>query len=247
MTNILGTLADSAGAGLAGSLTARLVYNITDDSTIPDSIYLPVEVAFDITAGEVDIDLPESESYNVPYQFKFTIDGEDVPIIDFFAIVPNVGTVEFASLVPTGINNANLDTSALRVAKLIASDAELIVRIRPAQLFNVQAEGITTSTKWFINKPFTSGVLIRGLRILGLSGYADWTFRAGIINSSGIDVQLTVGSTPLDSEVNDRLFKHQVYTSSQPDTILGMYIEAVPAVDADALTASLTLEYTETA
>jgi len=247
MTDIVGTLRDSEGTGLDGELTARLVYNITDDSTIPDSVYLPVEVSFTIEDGVVDIELPQSETYNVPYQFNFTVDGDDVPILSFFAIVPNVGTTEFASLVPTGINNANLDTSALRVAKLIANDAELIVKVRPAQLFNVQAAGISTTTKWFINKPFSSGVLVRGLRILGLSGYEDWTFRVGIVNSTGVDVQLTVGSTPLDSELNGRLFKHQVYTSSQPDSILGMYIEAVPAIDADDLFASITLEYTETA
>jgi hypothetical protein len=247
LTKILGTLRNSAGTGLNGTLTARLVYNVTDDSTTPDSIYLPVEVSFAITAGVVNIGVPESETYNVPYQFTFTITVEDAPILSFFAIVPNVGTVEFASLVPTGINNANLDTSALRVAKLITNNAELVVRIRPAQLFNIQAAGVSATTKWFINKPFASGVLIRGLRILGVSGYDDWTFRVGIVNNLGVDNQLTVVSTPTNSVLSGRLFKHQVYTSSQPDTILGLYIEAAPAAGADALFASLTLEYTETA
>lgn len=246
MANILGTLTDSAGTGLSGTLTANLLYNLTDDTTDPDSIHLPSPVEFAITGGAVDITLPESETFNIPYQFTFTITGEDAPVLDFNAVVPNVGTVQFSSLVPTGISNANLDTGALRVAKLIATDANLITLVRASQVFNVQLVGLETSAKYYIFKPGNTGILVKSLDIVSTSGFANWEFSVGIIDISGVDIGLPVASTPVDTNVNNRLFRQQVYNSSQPSDILGLYIQASSGLNSQPIVASLSLEYTQT-
>ncbi|MGV0103961.1 Phage tail fiber repeat family protein [Nostoc sp. DSM 114160] len=130
MTQILGTLKDSAGNGITGKLIVVLAGSLIDDSTNPDTIYLPQSYTFTITAGALDIILPQSETSRITYNFQFfktNTDGSliEPALINFNALVPNVSPVQFASLVPTGITNDVLDTGALRTARLIASTPAL--------------------------------------------------------------------------------------------------------------------------
>lgn len=134
MTQIVGTLKDSAGNGITGKLIVVLAGSLIDDTTSPDTIYLPQAYTFAITAGVVNITLPQSETSRITYNFQFfktTTDGSliEPALINFNAIVPNVSPVEFATLFPTGLVNDVLDTGALRVARLIASTPALAQNI----------------------------------------------------------------------------------------------------------------------
>ncbi|MCW5317945.1 hypothetical protein GTQ43_30505 [Nostoc sp. KVJ3] len=130
MTQILGTLKDSAGNGITGKLIVVLAGTLIDDATNPDTIYLPQSYTFTITAGALDITLPQSETSRITYNFQFfkiATDGSliEPALINFNALVPNVSPVQFASLAPTGITNDVLDTGALRVARLISTTPAL--------------------------------------------------------------------------------------------------------------------------
>ncbi|MFN6486304.1 MULTISPECIES: hypothetical protein [unclassified Nostoc] len=130
MTQIVGTLKDSAGNGITGKLIVVLAGTLIDEATSPDTIYLPQSYTFSITAGAVDITLPQSETSRITYNFQFfktATDGSliEPALINFNALVPNVSPVQFASLVPTGLVNDVLDTGALRVARLISSTPAL--------------------------------------------------------------------------------------------------------------------------
>lgn len=134
MTQIVGTLKDSGGNPLSGKLIVTLTGTMIETSTTPDSIHLVEPREFTITNGVVDIELQESETKKITYTFQFyKLDAEseliEPPLLRFNAIVPNVASVEFASLVPTGIVNDALDTGAIRVANVIANNPNLAQNI----------------------------------------------------------------------------------------------------------------------
>jgi hypothetical protein len=137
MTNIVGTI----GFTFTGRLGIRLNGVVVDDSTTPDTVFLPnIEQFFAITAGVItSASFPETDTKNVSAHFSvYTLDDEDPPgiilpaIWEFDAIVPNVASVEFASLTPTGVVNNQLDTSAIRIAKIIANDPSLAAKVAGA-------------------------------------------------------------------------------------------------------------------
>ncbi|MEH1957654.1 hypothetical protein [Nostoc sp.] len=130
MTQIVGTLKDSAGNGITGKLIVVLAGSLIDDSTNPDTIYLPQSYTFNVTAGALDITLPQSETSRITYNFQFfktATDGSliEPALINFNAMVPNVSPVQFASLTPTGITNDVMDTGALRTARIMATTPAL--------------------------------------------------------------------------------------------------------------------------
>jgi hypothetical protein len=254
MTNLVGTIKDSGGNGITGRLDVALVYSVLDTSTTPDSLYTTRGVSFDIEDGEVDITLLESQTYSTPYNFKFyrqtsadPLEYDPIAVLDFNAIVPNVGTFEFSSLLPTGISNANLDTSALRVADLITSDAALVTKIRPSKSFVGFISDLSETRKFVHPKPVSGGILVQKLSLVLTAGYADWTFGLGRINSLGVDAALTPTSTPQDAEINGRYYITQLYNSSQPDTVLGLYLDVQKNAASSSLFGSYVIEYTETA
>lgn len=130
MTQIVGTLKDSAANPITGKLIVTLAGSLIDDTTSPDTIYLPQSYTFTITAGALDITLPQSETSRITYNFQFfktNTDGSliEPALINFDALVPNLSPVQFASLAPTGLVNDVMDTGALRVARIIATTPAL--------------------------------------------------------------------------------------------------------------------------
>lgn len=130
MSQILGTLLDSGGNPLSGKLRVTLTGNVIEVSPNPDAIYIPEPSLITITNGVIDITLEETETKKVTYRFEFfKVDVDDnliePALLDFYALVPNVSPVQFASLVPTGMVNDLLDTGALRIARIIADDPNL--------------------------------------------------------------------------------------------------------------------------
>lgn len=67
------------------------------------------------------------------------------PVMDFHAIVPNVASVEFADLLPTGIARDTLPTTVRQVAELIASDADYVEALRGGPRF----KGAYLSTTYY--------------------------------------------------------------------------------------------------
>jgi len=137
MTNIVGTI----GFAFTGRLGIRLNGVVVDDSTTPDTVFLPnIEQFFSIISGVItSASFPETESKNVSAHFSiYTLDDDDPPgvilpaIWEFDAIVPNASSVDFAFLTPTGVVNNQLDTSAIRIAKIIANDPSLAAKVAGA-------------------------------------------------------------------------------------------------------------------
>lgn len=65
------------------------------------------------------------------------------PVMDFHAVVPNVVSVEFADLLPTGIARDTLPTTVRQVAELIASDADYVEALRGGPRFKGVYSSIT--------------------------------------------------------------------------------------------------------
>ncbi|AND75610.1 hypothetical protein [Nostoc phage A1] len=135
MTNIVGRI----GFLTTGKLGIKLRGVLIDESTTPNTTYLPgIESFFNITANVLtSVSYPETETQNVTATFSiYSVDGSSNPVfpalLSFDAIVPNVASVEFDVLAPTGVVNNQLDTSALRIAKIIANDPALAQKVAGA-------------------------------------------------------------------------------------------------------------------
>lgn len=70
MTNIVGLLRDSGRLPLNVTLRVTLDASFVDSSTTPDSFMLPVQRSFPISNGVLSIDLAQSETSNISYQFE---------------------------------------------------------------------------------------------------------------------------------------------------------------------------------
>ena len=257
MATLVGTLKDSAGELLNGRLDISLSRGLIDDTTNPDSWLLPVTKSFVITSGVINITLIESETSQIPYVFEFfqkigetgspaTPIYSDTSLFRFSAIVPNVGTVQFASLTPTGISNANLDTGAFTIARYLANDPNLILLIRPDFVSAVEFNDVTVSTKKLIPKPFTEGLLVKNLYVLSPSGYDNWTFRVGYTDAAGVDQIISGGSTTTDTVISGRKYITISYDAALPNVIKCLFIEAVAGSGAIALDSFASVNYQKT-
>jgi hypothetical protein len=244
MTNLVGTITNSTGTPLGGVLTVALPAIVTDDSTAPDTIYTTVPQTFTITAGELDIDLPETETTGTPYKFTFRPTGATDDLFSIHAIVPNVAVTEFAPFFPTGITDRTLDTSALRVGRILATDPVLSQLVKQPAIFSVQTDGLTGSKTYFVGKPFEGSILIRSLTILGISGYTNWAFSLGVINSSGNEETLTPVTTATVAQSGRRRIQ-QTYNISRAGSIMGLFVNAEALAGSTALNATLSISYTE--
>ena len=246
MPTITALFTGSTGDPLAGNLFFTLLQAVTDSTTTPDTVRFPVVRVFAIAAdGVVNVSVPESQTFSVPYQIRFEPTVLGFSITEFAAIVPNVGSVEFSVLLPTGITNANLDTGALRVGSLMLSDPILAPLVKRSSTFVAEAIGQTVTRRWFIPKPFPTGALINRLVAFSLSGSANWTFTVGQTLSNGSDAILTVQSFTTNTQAG-RIIRTQQYAVSTPASALAFYIEITPGVGSTALNASFALNFTET-
>ena len=143
MTNIVGTL----GYNFTGVIQWQFYGVVVDETTTPNTIYLPkiVHQAV-ITNGVLNINVIQTETSGVSTHFEIyqTVEGEiQFPaIVKFDYIVENLPTVEFSQILPTGITDPLLDTSARLVAKIIANTPELADKIR-----SIRPEGVYSPTQ----------------------------------------------------------------------------------------------------
>lgn len=244
MTQIIGTIANSVGDPLDGILAFSLPAVITTDTTNPDTIYTPKTKEFAIVGGAVAIEVPETETAETAYRIVFTEDQASAPLFDLFGIVPKVGPLNLANLFPTGITNRNLDTGALRVSRLIATDVNLSQLVKQPATASLFLSAETVERKLYLPRPFSGGVLLRSISVLALSGVDDWIFGLGVVNGSGAEEVLT-SISEISVTQGGRTHIIKTYAESRTSSILGFFLSATPGVGAGQLTASLSISYTE--
>jgi hypothetical protein len=249
MSAITGTLTDSVGNPVAGALTFKLFQLFEDDSTNPGTLRLPITYSFAILAeaDNVDVEVPESETLNIPYLIEFTPTGEDDPALSFYAIIPNVA-VDLLLLTPTGITAESLATGALRIAGLLAGDEELSAIVTRPLNFNIQLDAVDTTTVFYFPRASSRGGRTNEIAGLFLSGFdpAEWAISCGVVGSDGVNSPFSFGDSPVINVQSGRTHFRQNVQITSPNTILAYYIQVAPTIDADPLTGSLTLSVTET-
>lgn len=241
MTNILGTITDSVGTPLDGTLKLSRALLSSTDVTSPDTIYTTEPKEYPITSGVLDIDVPESETQKVLFNFEFTKTGDTEPLFSINEIIPNVGTVEFSTFLPSGITTRNIDTGALSVARILANDDALSQLVKQPATHTVEIDGATSEQTFYLPKPFSDAVVVKTLAVFGISGYEDWEFSLGVINSSGNESELTTFTTSTVTQNGRRLIR-QTYDESRAASIMGLYMRATPTA-ATSLTATLSISY----
>ncbi|AUT00918.1 hypothetical protein CLI64_11185 [Nostoc sp. CENA543] len=134
MTTITGTFSNGA-AVVPGKLVVTLVSGTVKD-TAPKTVYLPKPIEVLCPSGAVPggTNLEETETKNVSYLFEYfpristspdVFSEDQLSPFPFYAVVPNIASVDLADLAPTGYVSDTLATGALRIARVIAGDPSL--------------------------------------------------------------------------------------------------------------------------
>lgn len=244
ITNLLGTIADSMGVVLNGTLEITLAGLMIDLSTVPDKISTSKTSIVTITGGVINISLQESASSGISYHFVFK-DTLSKVWLDFNAIVPDgLGSpVQLALLVPTGFTNDTLDTGAIRVAILLTTDPRFINIVKPVYECSVSLNLLAATQSIYFSKPFNGGILFRSLTGLILSGITNWAFDVGVIKADGTD-EILVRPTPTIVTANGRSKVTQSYTDSRISSSMGLIIKPTQ-IGSGNISGNLTLTFLE--
>jgi len=244
MTNLVGTIADSMGQNLNGTLEITLAGLMIDLTTTPDKISTNKTSVVTITSGVINISLQESASSGISYHFVFKdILGE--VWMDFNAIVPDgLGSpVQLALLVPTGITNDTLDTGAIRVAILLTTDPRFVNIVKPVYECSVTLNLLAATQSIYFSKPFAGGILFRSLTGFIQSGISNWVFDVGVIKADGTD-EILVRPTPTILTAGGRSKVTQIYIDSRISSSMGLIIKA-SLTGTGSISGNLTLSFLE--
>jgi len=244
MTNLLGTIADSMGQNLSGTLEITLAGLMIDLTTVPDKISTNKTNIVTITSGVVNISLQESASSGISYHFVFKDILGNV-WMDFNAIVPDgLGSpVQLALLVPTGITNDTLDTGSIRVATLLTTDPRFVNIVKPVYECSVTLNLLAATQSIYFSKPFAGGILFRSLTGFIQSGISNWAFDVGVIKADGTD-EILVRPTATILTAGGRSKVTQIYTDSRINTSMGLIIKAT-LTGSGSVSGNLTLTFLE--
>lgn len=130
MVAITGLIRNANNELLNGQLWVQLDAPLKDASTNPDSVLLPVLKKITITAGNLSLNLPESESQRVSYWFRFfeyeenTTTPKVLPALEFRSFVPNLASVEFDDLIPVNISIDTIGINAAQIAQILATTSQ---------------------------------------------------------------------------------------------------------------------------
>lgn len=165
MTTIRGIVVDSGGMPINGTIRATLLANMIDTATDPDSIHLPIEFSGPVLSGAIDFDLPPSEEQAIPY--RITVEDAAGKIwIDTRAMIPAVGTIDLSVLLRTGFAGNLIDDSALRVAKVMAENEQLLAILRPALALTGSVELTSNAgAAVFFANPFSGDFLLSSITV----------------------------------------------------------------------------------
>lgn len=244
MVNILGTITDSTGTPVNGTLTFKLPVFVIDDNTNPDTVYTTTPHTFNITAGVVNVQIPPTTEPGIAYRITFFQTGITDPTLDFSAVIADVATIQLSLLLPTGITATSLDTSAYRTARAIAKDSVLSQLFKQPSISSLTLTGASTPTFLRSPKPFAGAIKIKALSVFSTSGWALWDFEVGIIKSDGTEETLTAASTTSNT-ASGRFYELALYDQTAASTIMGFFIKANPRAGAAVLSATLTISFIE--
>jgi hypothetical protein len=247
MANILGTITDSVGNTLDGTLTFELLTHYVDDTTNPDTLRTPFVSSFDIVDGNVNINVPESQTLGVPYRITFTESTTDEPYFATVAVVPNVGTVQFASLAPTGITQSTLDTSAVRVARLLTKDDDLAPIIRRPIVQSFNFSGIDDVTRFYMVKSHTGGTHIYSVEALFITGRAGWSVDFGRVAGATLLDELITPTSVNEFSANGRTRVTRLYNVDTLPTVAAHFIELAPDMNSVPAFGCVTVRMVENA
>jgi len=129
MTILNGLLKDSFENPVNGTLIITLVepiINIEDEEVL-----LPLSSSFPILEGIINIEIPESESYENNYLFDFIPEGftESIAPFPFYGVIPDLPTVDLIELIPIRKFARDLNEAAVKVARIIANNEILSTEI----------------------------------------------------------------------------------------------------------------------
>jgi hypothetical protein len=132
MTKLTGYIKDSGGAGLTGHLKVILDSPLSAGSKtlVLKAHSFPV---IDGNLDEADIELEPSASSQTTYRLMFytSVGLTELVWLDFHCIIPQVASVAITQLLPTGVVSETLDTSIIRLADLISTDAYYSSKVTP--------------------------------------------------------------------------------------------------------------------
>jgi hypothetical protein len=102
MTIIKGILTDTTGVPLAGKLSFAPLQVKKFDATTPHATRFPAVRTYAIASdGIVAVDVPESQTLDVPYVISFEPTEPVSPITELLvAIVPKARSIELGDLIP---------------------------------------------------------------------------------------------------------------------------------------------------
>lgn len=136
MTILTGLIKDPFENPVNGILTITLVEPKVDIEA--EEIILPLSQDFYITDGIVNLEIPESESYENNYLFEFKPEGiyNNVEPFPFYGVIPDISNIDLIDLVPIRKFNRDLNEAAVKVARLISRNEELAI-----DLYNINPLG----------------------------------------------------------------------------------------------------------
>ncbi|NDJ20938.1 hypothetical protein GS682_04620 [Nostoc sp. B(2019)] len=134
-TFISGTL---SGVSVVESATSNVTYHfVVNKHTAKTNYWLPDGTQYD---GPV---ITDSGNYytgtfydsDTSQRLGQVITTESTVVMDFHAVVPNITSVEFASLIPTRISTDSLPRTVRQLAELITADADFVEALRGGPRF----------------------------------------------------------------------------------------------------------------
>ncbi|ALF55610.1 hypothetical protein ACX27_26655 [Nostoc piscinale CENA21] len=138
MATLTGTF-ENGSAVVPGKLVLTLA-NGTVKDTAPKKVFLPKPIEILCPSGVVpgSTNVEETETKNTSYLLEYfpristspdVFSEDQLAPFPFYAVIPNLASVDIADLVPTGMVSDVLATGAVRVARVIAGDPALAASI----------------------------------------------------------------------------------------------------------------------
>jgi hypothetical protein len=122
MVRIVGTVNDSAGVGLTGYLRVRLDSPLSAGSkTLVLFAKVFTVIDGDLTSANIVLEPSGEVSYRLTF---YTVsDSIETVWLDFHALLPAVSEVAITDITPTGVVRESVDTSLIRLADLLSTNA----------------------------------------------------------------------------------------------------------------------------
>lgn len=150
MTNIVGLQKASGETLLDGILRVVLDTPIVDRTTTPDSIHSAIVENYIVTAGVVNINLPQSATYNVTYYFQFitleNITTYYLPNGEQYNGVTHIFSGQYYTGATQTIASILLTLIQSQTEKIVDDFHAIVPNVASIEYADLQQTGITTDT-----------------------------------------------------------------------------------------------------